>query len=69
MNFSKLAETQDRLTRSLEFLGLDRSKATVYLAGNHWSGDAMGVGQSSFYRFGILASNGNDLDVWDPLPA
>jgi len=69
MNPTKYPEIQDKLTRSLDFLGLDLSKATVYLAGNHWSYKAMEVGQSSLYRFGILTSNGKDLDVRDPPPA
>jgi len=68
MDLNKFPGIQRKLTRSLNFLGLDRSKATVYLAGNHWSDGAMEVAQSSPFRFGTLTSNGKDLNVRDPLP-
>jgi len=73
MSFEKFPEIESKFERSLNFLGIDRTKATVYLAGNHWSNAAMKFGQANRFRFGILTfgiltSNGKGLDVQDPLP-
>jgi hypothetical protein len=58
---------EEKLLRSLEFLGLDRSKAVVYVAGNHWLNDvAMNAARIKF-GFGILACNGLDLDIQEPV--
>lgn len=64
---NKFFEIECKLTRSLEFLGIDQSKATVYVVGNHWLNDgAIHVARTK-YGFGILACNGLDLDVQEPI--
>ncbi|KIM87828.1 hypothetical protein PILCRDRAFT_3562 [Piloderma croceum F 1598] len=68
MSHAKYPQIRNKLRRSLDFLHLDPSKATVYIAGNHWSYMAMEDGLN-LYKFGVLTSNGKDLDVRDPPPA
>jgi hypothetical protein len=64
---NKFLEIERKLTRSLDFLGIDPLKATVYVAGNHWLDEgAIQVAQTKF-GFGILACNGLDLDVQEPI--
>jgi len=63
MDADKLYGIRRKLIRSLDFLGIDRSKATIYVAGNHWLGDDTMDMARTLYEFGILTCNGLDLDV------
>jgi hypothetical protein len=56
-----------KLERSLLFLGVDRSKAAVYIAGNYWVDDGTKNDARNIYKFGILTCNGLDLDVQEPI--
>jgi len=64
---NKFLEIQRKLMRSVDFLGIDRSKATIYVAGNHWLDEDAIQEARSKYGFGILACNGLDLDVQEPI--
>jgi hypothetical protein len=61
----ELPDIREKLNRSISFLQIPRSSATVFIAGNHWSGKAM-VEAKEFYDFGVVHGNGQDLDVEDP---
>lgn len=63
----KFHSIQQKLIRTLDFLGVDHLKATVYLAMNYWAHDDDMVIAQKTYKFGILASNGSDLDVREPI--
>jgi len=67
MDADKLYGIRRKLVRSLDFLGIDRSKATIYVAGNHWLGDDTMDGARTLDRFGVLTCNGLDLDVQEPI--
>jgi len=67
MNFNKLALIRGKLERSLHFLGLEHSEASVYLAENHWNAGVIEIAHK-FHGFGILNNNGKDLDILDPSP-
>jgi hypothetical protein len=64
---NKFLEIQRKLMRSVDFLGIDRSKAAVYVAGNHWLDEDAIQEARTKYGFGILACNGLNLDVQEPI--
>ncbi|KIM77432.1 hypothetical protein PILCRDRAFT_620712 [Piloderma croceum F 1598] len=67
-DLNKFPGIQCKLTRSLNFLGIYRTKATVYLAGNHWSDGPRKLAASRApFEFGILTSNGQDLEVQESI--
>jgi hypothetical protein len=63
---NKVGEVNDKLRRSLDFLGIDRSKASVYIAGNHWLNERVIREARMTYGFGVLTCNGLDLDIQEP---
>jgi hypothetical protein len=48
----KITGIRPKLVRSLEFLGIDKSKVTVYVAGNHWVDEDTIREARTIYRFG-----------------
>jgi len=60
-------EIEHKLTWSQDFLGINHSKATVYVVGNHWLDEGTIHVAWTKFGFGILASNGLDLDVQEPI--
>ena len=57
-----------KFQRSIFFLGLKKSQATLYLAGNYWKPDVAERAQElqTLYGFGILTPSGEDLIITDP---
>ena len=61
----KIALIRRKFERSVSFLGLEKSQATLYLGGNFWKPDVLDAVQT-VYKFGVLTPSGKDLIVTDP---
>jgi len=62
----ELVEIGEKLERSLEFLKISRTLATVYIAGKYWAGGQKTVNFARKFGFGVLEENGSDLEINEP---
>ncbi|KAF9509924.1 hypothetical protein BS47DRAFT_1396444 [Hydnum rufescens UP504] len=64
---NKIVQVDQKLEKSLKFLGKSTQMATTYVAGKYWSTESGAVDHARKLGFGIVEENGTDLEVEDPV--